>query len=272
MPNPVAPQPIEAPPPAPTANHTREQFVPLAFAFMQWQAKLRNGAYNIAQNVYQNAQRALTYATNASSSAASAASAKDAAQAAAATAAQAPTASGTSNNSLAIATGALTLTTNTGRAFVPGQYVAIANTQAPATRSMWGTVVAYNSANGQMQVHVGRAMGSGTHAGWTISIAQPNLPASLPRQWVTENTQAIAGVHYVLAARGITLTMPASPADGDCIAFTSVTGGETLIDWAGKTVKGVPPAPQAMVLPMRGHGAVIFSNQGQTWLPMPGIN
>jgi hypothetical protein len=77
---------------------------------------------------------------------------------------------GTSTTSLAIATGAKTLTMQTGRSIVAGMQVIIANTASPATQLMRGTVTAYNTGTGQLDVAVDYVIGSGTVATWTISL------------------------------------------------------------------------------------------------------
>lgn len=82
----------------------------------------------------------------------------------------AATTNGTSTTSLAIGTGAKTLTMQTGRSIVVGMQVIVANTAAPATQSMRGAVTGYNSGTGVLNVAVDYALGSGTFATWTISL------------------------------------------------------------------------------------------------------
>lgn len=79
--------------------------------------------------------------------------------------------SGTSTTSLAIGTGAKTLTTQTGLGFAAGSSVKIAETANPATNSMSGTVTSYNTTTGVMVVSVSSVQGSGTIAALTISLS-----------------------------------------------------------------------------------------------------
>ncbi|MCA3068635.1 MAG: hypothetical protein ING73_17185, partial [Rhodocyclaceae bacterium] len=67
------------------------------------------------------------------------------ASAAAVTAVNAPATNGSSATSLTVAVGAQAFTTQTGKAWVVGQPVAIARTSAPAATLMNGTITAYNS-------------------------------------------------------------------------------------------------------------------------------
>lgn len=82
----------------------------------------------------------------------------------------APGTNGTSTTSLALGTGAKTLTMQTGRSIVPGMQVIVAYTTTP-TSLMRGTVTAYNSGTGQLDVAVDYASTTGTFAAWTISLS-----------------------------------------------------------------------------------------------------
>lgn len=73
---------------------------------------------------------------------------------------------------------------------------------------------------------------NGTAASW----AWPELPAVT----ITNNTTATAGVRYIIAATGITLTAPASWADGDPFEISEVINGGTYnIDFGMTPVRGV---------------------------------
>lgn len=80
--------------------------------------------------------------------------------------------SATSTTSLAVGTGAKSLTIQTGKNFQIGQSVRIASTASPANY-MDGQVTAHNNTTGALTVEVSSVGGSGTLAAWTISI----LPA-----------------------------------------------------------------------------------------------
>lgn len=254
--------------PTPPSTNDPTNFTPRADAFLGALPGVQQNIHAIGEAARTNAQVATEKADSAGTSATAAQSAREGAEAAAALAANAPSTHGSSGGSLTIGTGSKTLYVQAGRAFVPGQYVSIARTVEPVAQRMMGFVVAYDAASGQLTVDVSVAAGSGTHSGWTVGIAAPPAPASLPVHRVTANATAIAGLHYSLAAPGITLQMPAAPVAGDCIAFTNASAQPVYVNWGGRTVKGIAPQPQAMLLPTTGHAAVVFD--GQTWLPMPG--
>lgn len=96
-----------------------------------------------------------------------------AAAASAASAVNAPGTNATSTTSLAIGTGSKTLTVQTGKNFVVGQPVVIANTAAPSSQWMAGEITAYNSGTGSLTVDVEIISGSGTFATWTIGLCGP---------------------------------------------------------------------------------------------------
>jgi len=94
------------------------------------------------------------------------------AAASAATATNAPGTSATSTTSLAIGTGSKSLTVQTSKAFVVGQWVTVTNTATPANW-MHGQITAYTSGTGALVVNVSAIGGSGTYAAWTIGLSAP---------------------------------------------------------------------------------------------------
>ncbi|MFN9251587.1 MAG: hypothetical protein ACK58O_11110, partial [Brevundimonas sp.] len=72
----------------------------------------------------------------------------------AATAVNAPGTSATSTTSLTIGTGSKSLTVQTGKRFVIGQWVTITSTASPANW-MHGQITAYTSGTGALLVNVG---------------------------------------------------------------------------------------------------------------------
>ena len=95
------------------------------------------------------------------------------AAASAATATNAPGTSATSSTSLAVGAGSKSLTIQTGKALVVGQWVIIANTASPANW-MHGQITAYTSGTGALTVNVTAVGGSGTYAAWTIGLSAPS--------------------------------------------------------------------------------------------------
>jgi len=75
---------------------------------------------------------------------------------------------GTSTTSVAIATGAKTFTTQSGKAFAAGQTVIVSSDSAPTTKYMKGTITSYSSTT--LVVGVTEIVGTGTLTDWTITV------------------------------------------------------------------------------------------------------
>ena len=75
-----------------------------------------------------------------------------------------------SSTSLAVGTGAKSLTVAANRPFAIGQPVRIASTADPVNVFMDGIVTAYTDATGAMTVQVASVKGSGTFASWMVSV------------------------------------------------------------------------------------------------------
>jgi microcystin-dependent protein len=73
----------------------------------------------------------------------------------------------TSTTSVAIGTGSKSFTVQTGKSYVLGMSLKIANT---ATNYMVGDVISYNSGTGALVVNVVATSGTGTYSSWTLSI------------------------------------------------------------------------------------------------------
>jgi len=95
------------------------------------------------------------------------------ASASAASAVNAPGTSATSTTSLAIGTGSRSLTVQTGKSLVIGQWVTITSTATPANW-MHGQITAYTSGTGALVVNVALTSGSGTLAAWTVALSAPS--------------------------------------------------------------------------------------------------
>jgi len=95
------------------------------------------------------------------------------AAAAALTAVNAPGTNSASTSSVAIGTGGKSFTVQTGKAWVAGMFVTIAETSNPANW-MAGQITAYNSGTGALTVNVTQTGGSGTIAAWTLALAPPD--------------------------------------------------------------------------------------------------
>lgn len=91
----------------------------------------------------------------------------------AATAVNSPGTNATSTTSLAVGTGSKSLTIQTGKALVIGQWVTITNT-ANSANWMHGQVTSYTSGTGALVVNATAVGGSGTYAAWTIGLSGPS--------------------------------------------------------------------------------------------------
>jgi hypothetical protein len=209
------------------------------------------------------------------------ASANSAAEAAASasTAINAPGTNATSTNSIAIGTGSKTLTVQTGKLFVPGQPVMIARTPAPSASWMAGNVTHYNSSTGALAVSVVWTNGTGTFTDWTISLSGPALPDVVRKSGdtatgpigspediivINTNTTAVRFKTYVLTA-SVTLTLPASPAAGDWVAFANRSGTSTpVIARNGQNIMG---RAEDMTLDNINHfGTLVFADATRGWI------
>lgn len=111
---------------------------------------------------------------SASAAASSATSAASSATSASASVAAAPAVIaagliGTSTSSVAIATGAATFTTQSGKAFTAGNYVMITSNANPTVNFMNAQITSYSGTT--LVVNTVAAGGSGTHTDWTINIS-----------------------------------------------------------------------------------------------------
>jgi hypothetical protein len=81
--------------------------------------------------------------------------------------------SATSVTSVAIGTGSKSFTVETGKLFVGGQPVRIADAAAPTANYMDGIVSSYNISTGALVVAVSGIGGSGTKASWFVGLTGP---------------------------------------------------------------------------------------------------
>jgi hypothetical protein len=130
---------------------------------------------------------------------------------------------GSSTTSVTPGAGAKSFTIEANRSFVTGMYVVATSTSDPATQ-MSGPVQSYNATTGALVIAVDMFAGASAKADWVIGVAAPGAATGLARQVVTANTTCVAGVAYIVAAAGITLTLPASWAAGERIAVIEAIG------------------------------------------------
>lgn len=95
---------------------------------------------------------------------------------------------GTSTTSLTLGTGSMTLTTQTGLAYVAGSRIRVANT---ADTRLWmeGVVTSYTSGTGSLTFTSELFVGTGTLSSWTLSLAGQNgTGGGLDGEWVSGGT------------------------------------------------------------------------------------
>lgn len=150
------------------------------------------------------------------------------------------------------------------RSFVAGMYLVATSAGAP-TNKMSGYVASYDMATGALVLAVDTFAGSAARADWVIGVAVPTSAGGLTRQVVTANTQCVAGVAYIVAAAGITLTMPAAWTVGDRIAVieTIGPGNEYVIAWGNNPVRGRVLGTQTIQAAYGSTGELVHINAAQ---------
>ena len=193
----------------------------------------------VAGEVNTNALNAATSESNAASSATTANnwaiktdgpvsgseySAKYHAQQAAASAVSAINAPGTtatSTTSNTIGTGSKTFTIQTGKAFVVGQWITIADNALPSTNYMLGIITAHNSGTGSITIDVKTSQGTGTIASWSIGLSSVGGVSVDGTQTLTNKTLTSPVIN------DSTINGPRYTIDND----NTISGGTWAIDY-----------------------------------------
>ena len=183
---------ITALPAVPSRNGAPDTFAADADLFIGALPTFRTEANILAVEAEADALTASNAATTATTQAGIATTKAAEASASAVAAVNAPGTNATSTTSVLVGTGSKSLTVQTGKIFVVGQYVTIARTSAPSTTSMFGTVTAYTSGTGDLVVNVTSITGSGTFTDWTIAISAPAV-TNLPFSSITSKPTTISG-------------------------------------------------------------------------------
>ncbi len=130
---------------------------------------------------------------------------------------------GSSTTSVTPGAGAKSFTIEANRSFVTGMYVVATSTSDPTTQ-MSGPVQSYGPATGALVIAVDTFSGASAKADWVLGVAAPGAATGLTRQVVSADTTCVSGVAYIVAAAGITLTLPTTWAAGDRIAVIEAIG------------------------------------------------
>jgi len=148
---------------------------------------------------------------------------------------------GSSTTSVTPGAGAKTFGMEASRSFVAGMYLVATSASDPGTR-MSGYVQSYNPGTGALVIGVDTFAGTAAKADWVIGVAAPGASAWMTTQVITASAVAVPGVFYVLAAAGITLTVPNNFAAGQAFGFgMSRSIWAANIDWQSNKLKGRSP-------------------------------
>jgi hypothetical protein len=175
-------------------------------------------------------------ADSASDSATSASNAATSANDSAASAASALLTAGTnatSTTSLTPSIGSKSFTlAQTGKTFVVGQFVSIADSSTPSTKYMLGAITAFNAGTGAITVDVTSYSGSSAGTAWVIAASAP-VPKSfgVPIQVSGTSQAMVAWSSYIFTNTGAqsTGTLPASATATDRVRFDNATGRTDLL-------------------------------------------
>ncbi len=204
-------------------------------------------------------------ATSAASDAAAAASS-------AASALAAPGTNATSSTSVAIGLGSKSFTIQTGKDFVVGMVMIVADDAAPTTNTMVGGVTSYNPGTGSLVIDVSNTSGSGTKSAWTISISgRAGLDGG--SNIVLDTSPQLGGSldpngNYVGSARGANIPSATSlviGTDGDYFTVTGSTTISTIIIAAHRLVTLVFSSTLTLV-----DSATITLPENQNFTTSPG--
>lgn len=146
----------------------------------------------------------------------------------------------TSSTSVTPGAGSKSLTIQPDKAFIVGMYL-VATSAGNPTDYMAGTVSSYNRTTGALVLDVDDFEGTSARADWSIGITGRSGGGGMTTQVVTSNTTCVAGVMYIVAAAGITLTLPTSWTLGDRIGFREAIGEPNTytIGFGSTPVRGV---------------------------------
>lgn len=81
--------------------------------------------------------------------------------------------SATSASSVTIGSGVKSFTIESGKVFLPGQFVVAAEAASPTVNWLWGQVISYDDQSGDFSLDVYETSGIGTYSDWFIGLSGP---------------------------------------------------------------------------------------------------
>lgn len=186
---------------------------------------------------------------------------------------------GTSTTPLTVGTGSKSLTVETGKLYLAGQYVVIASAANPTTRRMYGVVDSYNALNGALVVIVESVVGAATSASdWNVTpsgpigpasgtvLTNPSVTGSLIEDVYTITDGASVDIDYTNGSIQMwTLGANRTPTatvfpEGVSITLHIADGTNYAVNWT--TIGVVWIGGVAPVLPTTGYGIIVLYKAG----------
>lgn len=176
---------------------------------------------------------------------------------------------GSCTNTLSIATGTKTISTQTNKAWVAGMYVYLIYL-SDKTQTMTGTVSSYNASSGALIVNVTQVTGSGSYSNWNILTVNPpqsaaNISGGSAGQILYQTAANTTG--FMHPANAIAIATATGTANAITATYTPVitalADGMTLYVWTTTTNTTVNPTftPASGTIPaktiVKGSGTAL---------------
>lgn len=273
---PVTPPPLITTDVSDPPNRGQEQsvFSPKMDAFLAAFEPLKTEQNDLSEWIENTANGVEADANAADASATAAAASEVAAVAAAASAINSPATNATSTSSIAPAIGANAFTlAQTGKAFVVGQFVTVADATTPTTKFFNGAITSFNAGTGAITVDA-RVVVGGAGSSWVITASTPaqneqfNSPVqsfvALGNVTGTTNIDLRNGLVFTMTLTGnttLTFTMPTLYTSSTSVAVSlkiTKAGSQTLTLPVGTTWHdGAAPT-----LTVGGTDELLFTKDG----------
>ncbi|MBV1919001.1 MAG: hypothetical protein KUG65_13200 [Sphingomonadaceae bacterium] len=192
-----------------------------------------------------------------------------------AAAGSAPTA--TSTSSVAIGVGSKAYVIESGKQFVAGQYIVIADAADPLANFMWGQVESYNFDTGALVFVSQTIVGSGTKASWLIGLSgpqgevgggqltSPNLVGTpVQDEFTMDDTVSVdidpanGAIHHLTLTASRTLTHSLAPGQFALLMIDDGTGFAAI--WTTMTPVWKTDGGAAPTLLTSGETPILFAN------------